>query len=149
MRPDLRCQLCRPSASSPFSDTTTFLMRIIHRSGYISIPLSIRFNTTNAIGPQVYGYTGFDFVFRGKDQNTLIVRKSQTERSFSTSKPRESSGFYPGWHLGLGIATNPVRKLQLYGEFNYSQVLGNYYTGKVISIKSNNLQLNVGLRIKL
>ncbi|ASS47252.1 MAG: hypothetical protein A3D31_15515 [Candidatus Fluviicola riflensis] len=135
--------------ASPFSDTTTFLMRIIHRSGYISIPLSIRFNTTNAIGPQVYGYTGFDFVFRGKDQNTLIVRKSQTERSFSTSKPRESRGFYPGWHLGLGIATNPVRKLQLYGEFNYSQVLGNYYTGKVISIKSNNLQLNVGLRIKL
>ncbi|MES2557033.1 MAG: hypothetical protein V4604_12835 [Bacteroidota bacterium] len=135
--------------ASPFSDTTTFLMRIIHRSGYISVPLSIRFNTTNAVGPQVYGYTGFDFMFRGKDQNTLIVRKSQTERSFSTSKPRESRGFYPGWHLGLGIATNPVRQLQLYGEFNYSQVFGNYYTGKVITIRSNNVQLNVGLRIKL
>lgn len=135
--------------ASPFSDTTTFLMRIVHRSHYISIPLSIRFNTPNIRGPQVYGYTGFDFVFRGKDQNTLIVRKSFTERSFSTSKPRSARGFYPGWHLGLGISSNPVRKLQVYGEFNYSQVFGNYYTGKIISIRSNNVQLNVGLRMNL
>ena len=135
--------------ASPISDTTTFLMRIVHRSQYISIPLSIRFNTANLHGPQVYGYTGFDFVFRGKDQNTLIVRKSFTERSFSTSKPRSARGFYSGWHLGLGISSNPVRKLQVYGEFNYSQVFGNYYTGKVISIRSNNVQMNVGLRINL
>lgn len=135
--------------ASQFSDTTTFLMRIVHRSHYFSVPLSIRFNTTNTKGPQLYGYTGFDFLFRGKDKNTLIVRKSFTERSFSTSKPRETRGFYPGWHLGLGVSSNPKRKLQVYGEFNYSQVFGNYYTGKVISIRSNNVQLNVGLRIKL
>lgn len=135
--------------ASPISDTTTFLMRIVHRSHYFSVPLSIRFNTANTKGPQLYGYTGFDFMFRGKDQNTLIVRKSFTERSFSTSKPREARGFYPGWHLGLGVSSNPKRKLQLYGEFNYAQVFGNYYTGKIISIRSNNAQLNVGLRINL
>jgi hypothetical protein len=135
--------------ASPISDTTTFLMRIVHRSHYFSVPLSIRFNTANTKGPQLYGYTGFDFTFRGKDQNTLIVRKSFTERSFSTSKPRETRGFYPGWHLGLGVSSNPKRKLQLYGEFNYAQVFGNYYTGKIISIRSNNVQLNVGLRINL
>ncbi|MDH4471638.1 MAG: hypothetical protein QE487_03470 [Fluviicola sp.] len=135
--------------ASPISDTTTFLMRIVHRSNYFSVPLSIRFNTTNTKGPQLYGYTGFDFMFRGNDQNTLIVRKSFTERSFSTSKPREARGFYPGWHLGLGVSSNPKRKLQLYGEFNYAQVFGNYYTGKVISIRSNNVQLNAGLRINL
>jgi len=134
--------------ASQFSDSTVFLMRIIHRSQYISIPLSVRFNTINAKGPQLYGYTGFDFVFRGKDQNTLIVKKSQIERSFSTSNVRDARGFYPGWHLGLGIASNPIRQLQVYGEFNYSQIFGNYYTGKVISIRSNNVQLNVGLRIR-
>ena len=135
--------------ASQISDTTTFLMRIVHRSQYFSVPLSIRFNTANTKGPQLYGYTGFDFLFRGKDRNTLIVRKSFTERSFSTSKPRETRGFYPGWHLGLGISSNPKRRLQVYGEFNYAQVFGNYYTGKVISIRSSNAQLNVGLRINL
>lgn len=135
--------------ASQISDTTTFLMRIVHRSHYFSVPLSIRFNTTNLKGPQLYGFTGLDFMFRGKDHNTLIVRKLFTERSFSTSKPRETRGFYPGWHIGMGIATNAERKLQLYGEFNYSQVFGDYYTGKVISIRSNNVQLNAGLRIKL
>ena len=134
--------------ASQISDSTVFLMRIIHRSQYISIPLSVRFNTINAKGPQLYGYTGFDFVFRGKDQNTLIVKKSQIERSFSTSNVRDARGFYPGWHLGLGIASNPIRRLQVYGEFNYSQIFGNYYTGKVISIRSNNMQLNAGLRIR-
>ncbi|HLP54944.1 MAG TPA: hypothetical protein VK151_07940 [Fluviicola sp.] len=135
--------------ASSISDTTTFLMRIIHRSKYLAIPLTIRFNTTNARGPQLYGFTGFDFVFRGKDQNTLIVRRSLFERSYSTSNPRGARGFYSGWHLGLGLASNPSRRLQLYGEFNYSQVFGNYYSGKVISIKSSHLQLNAGLRINL
>ncbi len=135
--------------ASQISDTTTFLMRIVHRSHYFSVPLSIRFNTTNLKGPQLYGFTGLDFLFRGKDHNTLIVRKSFTERSFGTSKPRETRGFYPGWHLGLGMSSNPKRRLQVYGEFNYSQVFGDYYTGKVISIRSSNAQLNVGLRINL
>lgn len=135
--------------ASSISDTTTFLMRIVHRSRYFAVPLSIRFNTTNAKGPQLYGYTGFDFVFRGNDQNTLIVRKSQFERSYSTSNARGARGFYSGWHLGVGLASNASRKVQLFSEFNYSQVFGNYYTGKIISIRSNNVQLNLGLRINL
>lgn len=133
--------------ASSISDTTTFLMRIVHRSRYFSVPLSVRFNTTNEKGPQLYGYTGFDFVFRGNDQNTLIVRRSQFERSYSTSSPRGARGFYSGWHLGAGLASNNSRRFQFYGEFNYSQVFGNYYSGKVVSIKSANLQVNLGLRI--
>lgn len=135
--------------ASSISDTTTFLMRIVHRSRYFSVPLSILFNTTNEKGPQLYGCTGFDFVFRGNDQNTLIVRRSQFERSYSTSNPRGARGFYSGWHLGVGLASNNSRRFQFYGEFNYAQVFGNYYSGKVISIRSSNLQLNAGLRINL
>lgn len=135
--------------ASSISDTTTFLMRIVHRSRYFAVPLSIRFNTTNAKGPQLYGYTGFEFVFRGNDQNTLIVRKSQFERSYSTSNARGTRGFYSGWHLGVGLASSASRRVQLYSEFNYSQVFGNYYNGKVISIKSSNLQLNFGMRVHL
>lgn len=135
--------------ASSISDTTTFLMRIVHRSRYFSVPLSIRFNTTNEKGPQLYGYAGFDFVFRGNDKNTLIVRKSQFERSYSTSNPRGARGFYSGWHLGVGLASNNSRRFQFFSEFNYSQVIGNYYSGKIISIRSSNVQLNVGLRINL
>lgn len=135
--------------ASPIFDTTTFLMRIIHRSSYFSVPLSIRFNTTNIRGPQLYAYSGIDFNFRGTDKNTLIVRKSQVERTFSTSKPNNAQLFYPGWHLGLGIASNPIRRLQVYGEFNYSTLFSDYYKGKIVSIQSSNYQINLGLRFKL
>jgi hypothetical protein len=135
--------------ASPISDTTTFLMRIIHRSSYYSVPLSIRFNTTNIRGPQAYIYSGIDLNFRGTDKNTLVVRRSQIERIFTTSKPSNAQTLYPGWHLGLGLATNPIRRLQVYGEFHYSTLFSDYYKGKIISIQSSNYQINLGLRFKL
>jgi hypothetical protein len=133
--------------ASSISDTTTFLMRIIHRSSYFSVPLSVRFNTTNEKGPQAYSYAGIDLVFRGNDQNLLIVRRSQFERSYSTSNARRTRDFYSGWHFGVGLASNNSHRFQFFGEFNYARVFGNYYTGNVISIKSANIQLNGGVRV--
>lgn len=135
--------------ASPFFDTTTFLMRIIHRSSYFTVPLSIRFNTPNVRGPQAYIYSGIDLNFRGTDKNTLVVRKSQIERIFTTSKPSNAQTLYPGWHLGLGLATNPIRRLQIFGEFHYSTLFSDYYKGKIVSIQSSNYQINLGLRFKL
>ncbi len=124
-------------------------MRIIHKSSYYTVPLSIRFNTTNIRGPQLFAYTGFDLNFRGNDKNTLIVRRFQVERVFSTSKPANAQTLYLGWHFGMGIASNPIRRLQVFSEFNYSSLFSDYYTGKIISIQSSNYQINVGLRFKL
>lgn len=135
--------------ASSTSDSTTFLMRIIHKSSYYTVPLSIRFNTTNIRGPQLFAYTGFDLNFRGNDKNTLIVRRFQVERVFSTSKPANAQTLYLGWHFGMGIASNPIRRLQVFSEFNYSSLFSDYYTGKIISIQSSNYQINVGLRFKL
>lgn len=135
--------------ASTTSDSTTFLMRIIHKSRYYTVPLSIRFNTTNIRGPQFFAFSGLDFNFRGSDQNTLIVRRLQIERVFTTSKPANAQRLYLGWHLGIGIASNPIRRLQVFSEFNYSSLFSDYYTGKIVRIQSSNYQINVGLRFKL
>jgi hypothetical protein len=137
------------SEANPTSDSTTFLMRLSHRSSYFQLPLSLTFNSVNARGPQVYGFTGVDFIVRGSEENNLLIRRQDFARTAQIERLNKGKTAHIGVHAGFGLASSSSENTQVYTECLYSRILGPYYTGNVLTIYSQSWQLNVGLRFKL
>ncbi len=137
------------SAANQTSDSTSFLMRISHRSTYYQIPLSLTINSTNVKGPVVYGFTGLDFIFRGKEENKLLIRRQDFAKTAEIQRATKGKNAHLGLNVGFGISSTTSKKVQVYSECVYSRIFGPYYTGNVLTIYSQNWQLNAGLRFKL
>jgi hypothetical protein len=137
------------SAANQLSDSTSFLMRISHKSTYFQIPISLSFNSINSKGPILYGFSGLDIIFHGKEQNDLLLRREKFSRSALIQRNTERNKFNLGFNFGIGIASTSSKRLQVFSECVYSRVLGPYYSGNVLTIYSHNWQINTGLRMKM
>lgn len=127
-------------------DTTVFLGRIIHRSAFLSIPVSLRWNTNNSDKLNFYVQTGIQFNIKMRERNTIILRNTAFERSFDTQRLVNRQILAPSGVISLGICSPLKKRIQWFGELNYAQYLGNYHQGNNITITSRNLYLSFGLR---
>lgn len=129
------------------TDTSTYLMRVIHRSGYLSVPVSVYFNTTKKPKqPYLYASTGFDFTLRGRERNLLVVRSESLDRNISLSRNRKQSGLATNWHANLGVAFPITQRTSFFTEINYAYNLSNGLKNNYIKTRYSYFQWVLGLR---
>jgi hypothetical protein len=135
--------------ANPNQDTSVFLGRIIHRSAFVSLPITLRWSTYRASKVNYYLQAGFQFNFKLREKNTLIIRNSFFAREFESNVLRDRQVLSPSALFSVGIASPNEKRIHWFGELTFSQLLGNYYKSNNLSIRSNQTYLSFGIRFPL
>lgn len=129
------------------ADTSTFVMRVVHRSTHLFVPVSIYFNTT--MKPKkvyFYGATGVDFATRIRERNAVIVRSSGNDRDVSLERLKRGISILTNWHVNAGLAFPFENKVELFTELNYSLNISNDLKSNYLKTNFSYFQVILGLR---
>ena len=135
--------------ANPNQDTSVFLGRIIHRSAFVSLPITLRWTTQHASKVNYYLQAGFQFNFKLLEKNTLIIRNSFFAREFESNVLRDRQVLSPSSLFSVGISSPNENHIHWFGELTFSQLLGNYYKSDNLSIRSNQTYLSFGIKFPL
>ncbi|MFA7274703.1 MAG: hypothetical protein WC044_12615 [Crocinitomicaceae bacterium] len=133
--------------SSNNVDTSTYLMRVFHRSSYLSVPVSLYFNST--MKPKkmyFYGMSGFDFSIKGRERSLLIVRSDVNERSIALERLNNKKHVATNWHASVGLSYPFSNTFEIFGEFNYALNISNRLKNNYLNTKYSYFQLMFGIR---
>jgi hypothetical protein len=129
------------------TDSSNYDMNILHRQGYLTIPISFVVNTKIQPGKlYYYGSTGFDFMAKGKGRNILTVVDGETSRKISLARISDVNRIYTNWNLSLGLAFPFQSRFDIFTELNYSLDVSKRLKSSYLNTNSSHIQLLIGMR---